>query len=87
MGQRKCINLAQSGADVVALCDVSCMTHINGLLSRQAQRCRALHIAEVLISQVDAAPAHETRQGRDMPTAGDSTVQPKPAPRRWQDIR
>src|SRR5690606_33313835 len=32
MGQRKAVNLAQSGADVVALCDVSCMTHINGIL-------------------------------------------------------
>ncbi|MCB0099684.1 MAG: hypothetical protein KDE46_28320 [Caldilineaceae bacterium] len=29
------------------------MTHINGLLSRQGQRCRAVHIAQVLNSQVD----------------------------------
>ncbi|HXF59975.1 MAG TPA: (Fe-S)-binding protein, partial [Caldilineaceae bacterium] len=75
MGQRKCLNLAQSGADVVALCDVSCMTHINGLLTRQAQRCRAVHIAEILNNQVDVstpAPAPA----------------PPPAPRnrRWQDI-
>ena len=53
MGMRKTQNLAKSGADVVTLCDVSCMTHINGLLSRQGQRCRAVHIAQVLNSQVD----------------------------------
>ena len=48
MGQRKCANLAQTEADVVTLCDVSCMTHINGLLERQGQHIRAVHIAEVL---------------------------------------
>ena len=75
MGQRKAINLAQSGADVVAVCDVSCMTHMNGILSRQAQRCRAVHIAEVLNNQIDVAQT---------PPA----VEEEPAvkPRRWQDI-
>lgn len=53
MGLRKTQNLAKSGADVVAMCDVSCMTHVNGLLSRQGQRCRAVHIAQLLNSQVD----------------------------------
>lgn len=77
MGQRKTRNLAECGADVVAMCDVSCMTHINGLLKRQAQRCRAVHIAEVLNSQVDVAalpdePAQAT---------------PPEAPRRWQDTK
>lgn len=77
MGQRKTRNLAESAADVVALCDVSCMTHINGLLSRQAQRCRAVHIAEVLNSQVDVAAAPPTP---DQPAA-------PAAPRRWQDAK
>jgi L-lactate dehydrogenase complex protein LldE len=75
MGQRKCINLAQSGADVVALCDVSCMTHLNGLLSRQSQHCRAIHIAEILNNQVDVAS-----------TAPAQEAAPPPKPRRWQDI-
>jgi L-lactate dehydrogenase complex protein LldE len=75
MGQRKAINLAHSGADVVALCDVSCMTHMNGILSRQAQRCRAVHIAEVLNNQVDVAP--------NTPAQPDAPVV---KPRRWQDI-
>jgi L-lactate dehydrogenase complex protein LldE len=75
MGQRKAINLAQSGADVVALCDVSCMTHINGLLSRQAQHCRAVHIAEILNNQVDVTPAEP-----------EEAPAPVVKPRRWQDI-
>jgi L-lactate dehydrogenase complex protein LldE len=75
MGQRKAINLAQSGADVVALCDVSCMTHINGILSRQAQRCRAVHIAEVLNNQIDVAP-----------TKAEEEAAPVVKPRRWQGM-
>ncbi len=77
MGQRKTRNLAESDADVVAMCDVSCMTHINGLLDRQAQRCHAVHIAEVLNSQVDIAPR--------APTA--PAAAPTRPPRRWQDAK
>jgi L-lactate dehydrogenase complex protein LldE len=75
MGQRKAINLAQSGADVVALCDVSCMTHMNGILARQAQHCRAVHIAEVLNNQIDVAPTTPAEEAA-----------PVIKPRRWQDI-
>lgn len=75
MGQRKCVNIAQSDADVVALCDVSCMTHINGLLSRQAQRARAVHIAELLNNQIDIAEQ-----------AAQHAADPENKPRRWQDI-
>jgi L-lactate dehydrogenase complex protein LldE len=74
MGQRKTHNIVKSDADVVALCDVSCMTHINGLLSRQGQRTRAVHIAQVLANQVTVAP--RTRSPRN--------EAPTP-PRRWQD--
>ena len=75
MGQRKTSNIAESGADVVALCDVSCMTHINGLLSREGQRSRAVHIAEVLNSQVSIGPAAAEQAATDQ----------APLPRRWQD--
>ena len=75
MGQRKTRNIADSDADVVALCDVSCMTHINGLLQRQAQRCRAIHIAELLNNQIDIEPR------ADAPEPEQSVS----APRRWQD--
>jgi L-lactate dehydrogenase complex protein LldE len=77
MGQRKCINLAQTEADVVALNDVSCMTHINGLLSRQAQHCRAVHIAEILNSQVPV---------KANPDAAADAPPPAARPRRWQDV-
>lgn len=78
MGQRKTRNIGASDADIVALCDVSCMTHINGLLQRQAQRARAVHIAEVLNNQIDLVE----RKGDDAtePTAHALS-------RRWQDAR
>ncbi len=50
MLQRKVDQIEQTGADVVAMCDASCMTQINGRLSRQGSRCRAMHVAEVLAS-------------------------------------
>ncbi|MEZ4555103.1 MAG: (Fe-S)-binding protein [Caldilineaceae bacterium] len=79
MGERKVGNIAASRADVVTLCDVSCMTHINGLLARTGQPCRAVHIAEVLNNQVQV----------DTPEAAPSTAAPAEAdmPRRWQDPR
>lgn len=78
MGERKVGNIAAGGADVVTLCDVSCMTHINGLLSRAGQACRAVHIAEVLNNQVQA-----DRPETDAPApSAEADV-----PRRWQDPR
>lgn len=76
MGRRKTQNLEASGADVAVLCDVSCMTHINGMLARQGQRCRAVHIAQLLVNEVEVAP----RPGPD-PTPVNKT----PPSRRWQD--
>ena len=48
MGRRKAKNLAACGADVVALCDVSCMAHLNGILAREGHPCRAVHVAQLL---------------------------------------
>ncbi len=76
MGQRKAQSIAKSAADAVTLCDVSCMTHINGLLSREGQRCRAVHITQVLTNQVDVA-------ARPQPAPREPEA--RPAPRRWQD--
>ncbi|MDQ5854456.1 MAG: (Fe-S)-binding protein, partial [Chloroflexota bacterium] len=50
MLQRKVERIEATGADVAVMCDASCMTQINGRLSRQESRCRAMHIAEVLAS-------------------------------------
>ena len=78
MGERKTANIAKSGADVVTLYDVSCMAHINGLLQRQGQGCRAVHIAQVLNSQVDVASSTKAEApGSEAP----------PPSRRWQDAR
>lgn len=78
MGRRKTQNLAACDADVVALCDVSCLTHINGLLARQAQRCRAVHIAQLLVNEVDVQPRTVTEPKAPAAAA---------PPRRWQDVR
>ncbi len=48
MGRRKVRNLSACDADLVAVNDVSCMTHLNGILKREGHRCRAVHIAELL---------------------------------------
>ncbi len=48
MGRRKARHLDASGAQVVAVGDVGCMTHLNGILVRGGHRCRAVHIAELL---------------------------------------
>lgn len=56
MGRRKAKNLAACGADRVALNDVSCMTHLNGILQREGHACRAVHIAEVLTGRASVAP-------------------------------
>jgi len=48
MGHRKTGHIASTGADTVVVNDVSCMTHLNGLLQREGRECRAVHVAEVL---------------------------------------
>ncbi len=77
MGREKVTNIVRSGADWVALNDVSCMTHINGLLRRAGLPARAVHIAEILNNQVRTPP--EAEEGAEAPAAD--------FPRRWQDAR
>lgn len=48
MGRRKAKNIAATGADFVVVNDVSCMTHLNGILSREGLPTRAVHVAQVL---------------------------------------
>ena len=80
MGRRKTQNIAATEADIAVLCDVSCMTHINGLLTRQGQHCRAVHIAQLLTNEVEVVerPAAEKRA---------EPVDKTPPSRRWQDAR
>ncbi len=81
MGNAKLNYIQASGADQVVMCDVSCMTHLQGLLHRQQRACQAMHIAEVLAQRQAQSPQHDAL--RD--PAPDSPPEPD-VPRRWQDI-
>ena len=48
MGEVKCANILATGADYVVSNDSSCLMQIQGLLDRQGQKPRCLHLAEVL---------------------------------------
>lgn len=85
MGEQKMRHIGDSDADVVALCDVSCMTHINGLLSRNGAPVRAVHIAELLTGRVPSperpaeradAPAQRDRRWQDMRQRGETPAAP-----------
>ena len=48
IGRRKVRTIEASGADVVVVNDVSCLTHLNGILKREGKSERAKNIAELL---------------------------------------
>ena len=49
IAERKCTNIAASGADAVVLGDLGCMLNIEGRLRRRGDlKTRVLHVAEVL---------------------------------------
>ena len=48
IGRRKIKNIEASGANLVVVNDVSCMTHMNGLLMRENKSQCVAHIASVL---------------------------------------
>jgi L-lactate dehydrogenase complex protein LldE len=52
IAERKCANIAASGAGAVVLGDLGCMLHIEGRLRRRGDtRTRVLHVAEVLAGE------------------------------------
>jgi L-lactate dehydrogenase complex protein LldE len=52
IAERKCANIAASGADAVVLGDLGCMLHIEGRLRRRGDlKTKVLHIAEVLAGE------------------------------------
>lgn len=88
MGDRKVVDVMKSGADMVAMCDVSCMTHINGLMDKAGGQSRAVHIAEVLNAQVsitvkDAGAMPESSASLSQKKVKEEKVVQKP--RRWQE--
>jgi L-lactate dehydrogenase complex protein LldE len=50
MGEVKCASAAQTGADYMVSNDGSCLMHLQGLLDRQGQPIKCIHLAEVLNS-------------------------------------
>lgn len=50
MGEVKCASAVETGADYIVSNDSSCLMHIQGLLDRQKQPLKSLHLAQVLDS-------------------------------------
>ena len=48
MGEVKCASLLETGADAVVSNDSSCLMQIQGMLQRQGNPTRCLHLAEIL---------------------------------------
>jgi L-lactate dehydrogenase complex protein LldE len=48
MGEVKCANAAETGAEYIVSADSSCLMHIQGLLTRQGKPLKTIHLAEVL---------------------------------------
>ena len=48
MGEVKCASAVQTGADYLVSNDSSCLMHIQGLLNRQGQPIKTMHLAEIL---------------------------------------
>ena len=51
MLEEKVANILATGADSVVGCDLSCLMHIQGMLSRRKLPVQTLHIAELLVSK------------------------------------
>ena len=50
MGETKSASALETGAEYLVSNDSSCLMHLQGLLSRQKQRLKTIHLAEVLAS-------------------------------------
>ena len=48
MGEVKCGNAAETGAEYIVSGDSSCLMHVQGLLSRQGSPIKTIHLAELL---------------------------------------
>ncbi|MBV8378228.1 MAG: (Fe-S)-binding protein [Verrucomicrobia bacterium] len=50
MGETKCASAVETGAEYLVSNDSSCLMHLQGLLNRQHQKLKIIHLAEVLAS-------------------------------------
>jgi L-lactate dehydrogenase complex protein LldE len=48
MGDVKCAQALETGADYIVSNDSSCLMHIQGLLDRQGKKLKTIHLAEIL---------------------------------------
>jgi L-lactate dehydrogenase complex protein LldE len=48
MGEVKCASAAETNAEYIVSNDSSCLMHLQGLLSRQGNKLKTIHLAEVL---------------------------------------
>lgn len=51
MGEVKCASAKETGADYIVSADSSCLMHIQGLLDRQKEPLKSIHLAHVLSSE------------------------------------
>ncbi len=64
IAERKCANIAASGAEAVVLGDLGCMLHIEGRLRRRGDmKTKVLHVAEVLAGGENEPQIHTDKHG------------------------
>jgi len=51
MGEVKCASARGTGADYIASNDSSCLMHLRGLIQRQGDKLKTIHLAEILASE------------------------------------
>jgi len=51
MGENKCAQAVDTGAEFIVSNDSSCLMHLQGLLDRQGRKMKTVHLAEVLAGQ------------------------------------
>jgi L-lactate dehydrogenase complex protein LldE len=50
MLEEKLREIKETGAETLVSCDMSCLMHIGGALSRRGEPIRVMHLAELLAS-------------------------------------
>jgi len=64
MGNDKVADIVETGADICAAGDNSCLMQIGGLLHRQQRPVRCMHLAEILASTAADPPTRIARSGQ-----------------------
>jgi L-lactate dehydrogenase complex protein LldE len=62
MVEKKCANIAESGADLVLAGDLGCLLNMAGKLKREGRTAAARHVAEVLAGELSDPPIAAPRR-------------------------